>query len=160
LEKVAADIMHSLNSFPSVRENESVKRALDVMATVVKNRKQPYLIVVKNGSPGKQIIKGFITPQEIVFEVMGNYLKGADHIGPIYWEGQLETECEKAFRRPVGDIIAPVKICINATGKLMEAVFLLYKYRLGVLPVARCEEIIGIIHLNDILEEIVGMVPG
>ncbi len=152
--------MHPLNSYPSVREDESVGRAIEVMATALKDKKRPYLIVVENGEPVKKVIKGFITPREIVFEVAGNFLEGTENVGPIYWEGQLENECKKAFRKHAGEIMVPVKTCINGKGKLMEAIFLLKKHRLGFLPVARCEEMIGIIHMDDILEEMVCMISG
>jgi predicted transcriptional regulator len=72
----------------------------------------------------------------------------------------LKSECAEAFKKHVGEIMAPIKTCINGTEKLMEAIFLLNKYQVGYLPVVRCEEVTGIIHLDDILKAVVEMADG
>ena len=157
MEKVVTDIMHPLTSYPSVFERESLGRILGLMADVVKDKKRHHLIVVESTKSEKKVIKGFITPREIVFGVAGHFLEGAENIGPIYWEGQLQSECMESFRKHAGEIMEPIKACINGSERIMEAIFLLKRYQLLFLPVVRCEEVIGIIHLDDILEEIVSM---
>jgi CBS domain-containing protein len=157
LEKLVKDIMRPLSDYPSIGEHERVERALTLMGGAIREKKPPHLIVVGNGGSEKKVIKGFVTPPEIVFGMADHFLKGAKSIGPIFWEGQLKSECTKAFRKYVREIMAPIQTCINGTEKLMEAIFLLNKYQVGFLPVVRCDEVTGIIHLDDILKVIVGM---
>jgi hypothetical protein len=130
------------------------------MGGAIGENKPPHLIVVGDGDSGRKVIKGFVTPPEIVFGMADHFLKGAKSIGPIFWEGQLKSECAEAFQKHVGEIMAPIKTCINGTEKLMEAIFLLNKYQVGFLPVVRCEEVTGIIHLDDILKVVVEMADG
>jgi predicted transcriptional regulator len=160
LEKLVKDIMRPLNQYPSIEENERVERALQLMKGAIDEKKLPHLIVVGDGDDDKKVIKGFVTPSEIVFGMADHFLKGAKSIGPIFWEGQLKSECTEAFQKRVSEIMSPIKTCINGTEKLMEAIFLLNKYQVGFLPVVRCEEVTGIIHLDDILKAIVEMAGG
>ena len=160
LEKLVKDIMRPLSQYPSVSENDRVEQALELMAVALGEKKPPHLIVVGHGDSGKMVIKGFVTPPEIVFGMADHFLKGAKNIGPIFWEGQLKSECAEAFQKHVSEIMTPIKTCINGTEKLMEAIFLLNKYQVGFLPVVRCEEVTGIIHLEDILRTVVEMADG
>ena len=160
LEKLVKDIMRPLSQYPSINEKERVEQALKLMGGAIGEHKPPHLIVVGDGDSDKKVIKGFVTPPEIVFGMAEHFLKGARSIGPIFWEGQLKNECAQAFDKQVGEIMAPITTCINGTEKLMEAIFLLNKYQVGYLPVVRCEEVTGIIHLNDILKVVVGMADG
>ena len=52
----------------------------------------------------------------------------------------------------------PIKTYVRGSEMLMEAVFLLDKYRTDFLPVVKKDEVVGIIHLDDILEEIYGII--
>lgn len=158
LEKNVKDIMRPLGDYLHISENEGVKRALELIADAKNQGELPHLLVVGNDQDEKEVIKGFITPPEIVFGMAGHFLKGAERIGPIFWDGQLKTEYQHAFEKRVGEIMTPIASCINGSEKLMEAVFLMYKYQLRFMPVVRCEEVIGMIHLEDILDEIVNIV--
>ncbi|MBC8460909.1 MAG: CBS domain-containing protein, partial [Deltaproteobacteria bacterium] len=102
----------------------------------------------------KEVIKGFITETELVFGLADHFLKGTERIGPIFWEGQLETECIEGGKKRVGEIMVPIKGCVRDTEMLMEAVYLLNKYQVNFLPVVNQENVAGMIQLDDILEEI------
>jgi hypothetical protein len=69
----------------------------------------PCLIVVGEEPSEKDIIKGFVTPTEIVFGLAGHFLKGAQKSGPIFWEGQFEAECLEGAKKRVGEIMFPIK---------------------------------------------------
>ena len=65
------------------------------------------LIVVGEGSSEKEIIKGFVTPRELVFGLATRFLKGAEKSGPIFWEGQFEVECRDGVNKRVREIMSP-----------------------------------------------------
>jgi predicted transcriptional regulator len=100
------------------------------------------------------VIKGFITAAELVFGLSAHFLKGAEKSGPIFWEGQLEEACQEEKKTHVSEIMIPIKGCIQDTEMLMEAVFLFNKYQVSFLPVVNQVDVVGIIHIEDILEEI------
>ncbi len=84
-------------------------------------------------------------------------MKGAANSGTVFWNGQLENECSDALQRRVGEIATPFATCFGGTEGLMEAIFRLYRHRVGFVPVVQREEMVGIVHLADILKEIAAM---
>jgi signal-transduction protein with cAMP-binding, CBS, and nucleotidyltransferase domain len=95
-----------------------------------------------------------VTPPELVFGLAAHFLKGAQRSGPIFWEGQLESECLDGVKKLVREIMVPIKACARETEMLMEAVFLFNKYQVDCLPVVNKEEVVGMIYLEDVLREI------
>ena len=153
-EKLVKDLMRPLDQYYCVKEEETVKDALRFMGKAREQRKPPCLIVLENDPSKKEVIKGFITPTELVFGLAAHFLKGAERNGPIFWEGQLEDECLEENKKQVGEIMVPIKGYIRETEMLMEAIYLLNKYHVDFLPVVNQEDVAGIIHLEDILKEI------
>ncbi len=156
-EKIVNEFMRPLNQYPVLRTGETVSTALNQIKKSLRRNKLPHLIVVGNDISGAEIIKGFITPSDIVFGVAEHFLKGAEKTGPIFWEGQLETECRFAVQKRVEEVMTPIKVCIRDDEMIMEAIFLLKKYQVDLLPVVHDDEVTGLIHLEDILKQIAQM---
>ena len=153
-EKLVKDLMRPLDQYYFVKEEETVKGALRFMGKARKEKKSLCLLVVGEVPSQKEVIKGFITETELVFGLAAHFLKGAERNGPIFWEGQLKTECIEGDKKRVGDIMVPIKGYVRETEMLMEVVYLLNKYQVNFLPVVNQENVAGIIHLEDILKEI------
>ncbi len=153
LEEKVREFMHPLHQYASIRETESVRRALQLMGDAQEGDKQPLLIVVGD-NPLNKVIQGFITPSDVVFGIADHFLRGAERIGPIFWKGQFKSECLEAFEKKAADIMSPVENCISGGENIMEAIFLLNRQQVKFLPVVESDEVIGIIHLEDIFTEI------
>ncbi|MEW5722734.1 MAG: CBS domain-containing protein, partial [Thermodesulfobacteriota bacterium] len=85
---------------------------------------------------------------------------GAEASGPVFWEGQFETECREGSAKRVSEIMGPFRGCAREDEMLMEAVFLFNKYQVKFLPVINREDVTGMIHLEDIEEEMSRVVLG
>ena len=153
-EKLVRDFMQPLDRYPVLRADETIRAALRQVRRSFDQQTPPYLIVVDGNEAAPDIIKGFLTPSDIVFGIAGHFLKGVEKTGPIFWEGQLESECRHAIEKTVEDIMTPVQVCIRADEMVMEAIFLLNRYQVDILPVVQAEEVAGMIHLTDILRQI------
>jgi len=153
-EKLVKDFMQPLEQYYCIKEEETIEGALRFMAKAREEKKSSCLLVVGEDPSEKEVIKGFITETELVFGLAAHFLKGTERIGPIFWEGQLETECIEGGKKRVGEIMVPIKGCVRDTEMLMEAVYLLNKYQVNFLPVVNQENVAGMIQLDDILEEI------
>ncbi|MEE4356403.1 MAG: CBS domain-containing protein [Desulfococcaceae bacterium] len=158
LEKVVKDFMHPLGHYPYVSEKEPVKKVLKLLSNS-KELHAPFIIVIRNGEDGHGTVRGFISPPEVVFGIAEHFLKGAERIGPIFWEGQLQAECMESFNKKVKEIMTPFKTCINESEMILEAVFSFHKHQINSLPVVREKEVVGIIHLEDILIGIAETLP-
>jgi len=154
-EKLVKDFMRPLDQCYHVKEDDTVQEALRLMDKARKEVGRLCLIVVGEGSSEKEIIKGFVTPRELVFGLATRFLKGAEKSGPIFWEGQFEAECRDGMNKRVGEIMSPIRAYVRDTEMLMEAVFLLHKYEQDFLPaIDKAEVVVGTIHLDEILKEI------
>ncbi len=157
-EKLVKDFMRPLERCYSVKEEDTVQEALRLMDKARKEVGRLCLIVVGEGSSEKEIIKGFVTPRELVFGLATRFLKGAEKSGPIFWEGQFEAECRDGVNKRVREIMSPIKAYVRDSEMLMEAVFLLHKYQQDfLLAINKEEEVVGIIDLDEILKEIFRM---
>jgi predicted transcriptional regulator len=154
-EKLVKDFMRPLDQCYHIKEDDTVQEALRLMDKARKEVRRLCLIVVGKGSSEKEIIKGFVTPRELVFGLATRFLKGAEKSGPIFWEGQFEAECLDGVDKRVREIMSPIRAYVRETEMLMEAVFLLHKYEQDFLPaIDREEVVVGTIHLDEILKEI------
>jgi CBS domain-containing protein len=149
-EKLVKDFMRSLDHYSYIKEDETVKEAMRLMDKARKEGTHPCLFVVGEEQYEKQFIKGFVTPSELVFGLSAHFLKGAQKSGPVFWEGQLEAECMEGLNKSVREIMVPVVACVRETNMLMEAVFLLNKYRIDFLPVVKRDDVVGMIHIHEI----------
>lgn len=154
LEKLVKDLMRPLDQYQYLDEQEKVGKALKLMAKVNRDGRPLCLIVVGQDPSEKEMIKGFLTPRELVFGLTTRFLKGAERSGPIFWEGQFEAECLNGMNKRVGEIMAPIRAYVRGTEMLMEAVFLLNKHEVDFLPATSKEEVVGMIHIQDILNHI------
>jgi len=144
--------MHPLHHYYAIQEDENVGQALHLIAKATSTGKMPYLLVIGKNRQAKEMVIGFLSSREIVFGIMDHFLKGAGKVGPILWEGRLETEMPTAASRRVSDIMTPVSACIGGSQDIMEAIFLLNKHRANFLPVIRRQEVVGGIHMDDICQ--------
>jgi CBS-domain-containing membrane protein len=157
-EKIVKNVMRSLDQYYYIDENDNIQKALALMDNIRKEGK-PLCLVVSDAGPFEgEIIKGFVTPSALVFGLLSHFLKGVQRSGPIFWEGQLATECLEGANKRVGEIMLPIQAYVRENEMLMEAVFLLDKYKMDFLPVVKKDEVVGIIHLDDILKEIYGII--
>jgi hypothetical protein len=155
LEKRVKDIIRPLEQYLQVKVEDTVQDVLPLLDRAINEKRPLCLLVVEQETPGDETITGFVTPQEVVFGLATRFLKGAGKSGPIFWEGQLAAECQDGLSKSVGEIMIPIEAYARENEMLMEAIFLLHKYGKDFLPVANKEEVIGTIHMDDILKEII-----
>lgn len=150
--------MRSLDQYCYIDEDENIQKALVVMNNLREEGKFQCLVALGAGPFERETIKGFVTPSQLVFGLLSHFLKGVQRSGPIFWEGQFETECHEGVNKRVEEIMLPIKAYVREREMLMEAVFLLDKYKMDFLPVVGKDEVVGIIHLDDILKEIYSII--
>ena len=130
------------------------------MAGSTEERRPPVLVVAGEPPSERAGIKGFVTAAELVFGLAADFLKGAPKNGPIFRDGQLESGCLEGANRRIGEVMVPIRGCVQKTEVLMEAVFLFNKAHARFLLVVNQENVVGILPMEEILEEITRMVLG
>ncbi len=156
-EKFVKDFMRPLDRYCYIKEDATVQDALRLLDKARVESTHPCLVVVGEDQSEKQLSKGLVTPTQLGFGLSAHFLRGAQKSGPIFWEGQLEAECLEGAKKRVGEIMVPIIACVRETEMLMEAVFLLNKYQVDFLPVVNKDDVVGMIHIHEILAYIAGL---
>ena len=94
-------IMHPIEQFMQIDETASVEQALELMWPEMKKDRPNCLVVVGEGAGSEEVITGIVTPASFVLGMASHFLKGAEKIGPIFWEGQLKSEYLLAVKKPI-----------------------------------------------------------
>ena len=158
--KLVKHVMRPLDQYLFIKEDETVQDAIRLMNQAKGEGRLPCLIVVGEEQGEKDVIKGFLTPREVLFGLTTRFLKGAEKSGPIFWEGQFEAECLEAMTRRVNEVMSPIRAYVRQTEMLMEAVFLLNKYEEDFLPAIGDDEVVGMLHIDDIVMYITTLAQG
>jgi CBS domain-containing protein len=158
-KKIVEKFMHPLHHYDIVREEARVDQALKQLLDALQAGKMPCLVVIGADRHDHERVTGFLSSREIVFGVADHFLKGVQEVGPIFWDGLLEAEMPAAVSKRVSDIMAPVPACIGHTRDILEAIFLFNKHGVNLMPVVRCTEVIGVLHVEDILKGVVEIMP-
>jgi CBS domain-containing protein len=153
-EKPIGQFMHPLSQYGVLYADETVLTATEKMRRSMEAGGPAHLIVVSDASTGSETILGFVTPDDLVFGIVGPFLQGAERTGPIFFEGLLEAAYRQAQEKTVAEIMSPVSASIEEDEMLMEAVFLMNHHGVRLLPVTCDAEVTGVVHLEDVLREV------
>jgi CBS domain-containing protein len=153
-EKPIGTFMHPLDRYEVVRTDTTILAAMQRMRQSLNNGGLCPLIVISEAPAGSETIQGFVTPEDLVFGIADPFLKGAERTGPIFFEGLLEAEYRQAEQKTVDEIMSPVSASIEEEETLMEAIFLMNRHDVRLLPVTRNGEVTGVVHLDDVFREV------
>lgn len=67
---------------------------------------------------------------------------------------------KEASKRPVSEVMSPVKVTINADDSVAKAIFVMIKENVGLMPVMQDNKVAGMIRLSDLFTEISDLVLG
>ncbi|MGD8369311.1 MAG: CBS domain-containing protein [Desulfobacterales bacterium] len=153
-EKPIGQLMHHLLQYGVLLADATILDATEKMQQAMENKRPAHLIVVSDASAGNETILGFVTPEDLVFGIAGPFLQGAERTGAIFFEGLLEAKYRQAQERTVTEIMSPVSASIEEDEMIMEAIFLMNHHNVRLLPVTRNDEVTGIVHIEDVLREV------
>jgi len=75
-DKIVNNFMRPLDKYCYIDEDESVRKAFVLMDSIRKEGKPLCIVVLGVSHFEKEIIKGFVTPSELVFGLLSHFLKG------------------------------------------------------------------------------------
>jgi CBS domain-containing protein len=153
-EKSIGQFMHPLKHYGVLYIDATILAALEKMRRSVENNGPAHLIVVSDAAAGNETIQGFVTPEDLVFGIASPFLQGAERAGAIFFEGLLEAEYRQAQEKTVAEIMSPVAASIEEAETLMQAIFLMNRHGVLLLPVTRNGEVTGVVHIDDVFREV------
>ncbi|HID28440.1 MAG TPA: CBS domain-containing protein, partial [Desulfobacterales bacterium] len=73
-------------------------------------------------------------------------------------EDLLGPRVQQESQKPVSEVMSPIKITVEADSPMVEAIFLMIKENVGMMPVLQENKVVGIIRLSELFTEISKMV--
>ncbi len=70
----------------------------------------------------------------------------------LLWQDAFYSECKKRGSRSVREILRPVKTTIDANAPVIQALYLMLRDDVNMLPVVRNNVVIGVIRIINILD--------
>lgn len=100
--------------------------------------------------------KGLLTMFDILTAIEPPFLRDADHLVGIGWDGLFEEIVHQAEDRLVSDsmTIAEDIIAVEPDDRLIKVVELMVQHRLRRLPVLEDGKVIGVVRLYDVFHQV------
>lgn len=99
---------------------------------------------------------GLLTMLDILNAIEPPFLREADHLVGIGWDGLFEEIIHQAENRMVKESMTEAAeiIAVKQDDRLIKVVELMVKHRLRLLPVLEDDKVVGIVRLYDIFHEV------
>lgn len=100
--------------------------------------------------------KGLLTMLDILNAIEPPFLRDADHLVGIGWDGLFEEIVHQAENRQVSDSMTEARdiIAVDPGDRLIKVVELMVKHNLRRLPVLADGKAIGVVRLYDVFHEV------
>lgn len=144
--------------FGSIHLEATVHEAVEILYKMAQESEARKIagagaLVVVDGE-GKFI--GLITMLDILKGIEPPFLREAEHLAGLTWDGLFGDLVRSANNRKVSEAMSSVDdiVTISPEDRLMKAVELMVKKRLRRLPVVEDDKVIGMVRLYDVFHEV------
>lgn len=102
------------------------------------------------------LFQGLLTMLDILNAIEPPFLRDADHLVGIGWDGLFEEIVHQAENRAVKESMTDAEeiMAVGPEDRLIKVVELMVKHRLRRLPVLEEGKVIGVVRLYDIFHEV------
>ncbi len=160
------ELMVPISDYPNIKYDASVKDAFAILRRNFKEGKGYRTILVLDE---KNQLKGFLSLGDLIQAVEPRFLKMAKP--PAYqglaqeypaltliWQELFSKECREEARKPVKDVMAPIKATVTTDDSIAKVSYLMITTDSHVIPVLEKDKVVGVIRLVDVFNEIAGVV--
>lgn len=99
---------------------------------------------------------GLLTMLDILAAIEPPFLRDADHLVGIGWDGLFEEIVHQAENKQVGEVMTEAAeiVVVKPDDRLIKVVELMVKHRFRRLPVLEDEKVVGVVRLYDVFHEV------
>jgi CBS domain-containing protein len=172
-EKKVRDVMIPVTECAVVGEEATVKEAVAALGKSLHKLEsgefvghRSVLVLDKEQRPvGLLTYRGLIKAIEPRLidpgKIPGQTLPWQEGAAAISWEGFFTQRIHQEARKKVKEIMKPLRlITVEAGAPLMEAVHLMIRNDVGLLPVVERGAVVGMVRINELFMEIANTVTG
>lgn len=162
-EKKVKDLMIPVEDYPHIPHWFTLRQAMAIVreaAIKFEGVFEPRAVLVFDE---KYQLLGILTLRDIIKGLEPKFLQETYLIKPNtsltgLIEDLLGPRVQQESQKPVSEVMSPIKITVEADSPMVEAIFLMIKENVGMMPVLQENKVVGIIRLSELFTEISKMV--
>jgi Mg/Co/Ni transporter MgtE len=168
-ERLVKDIMIPLTDYPHIPYWFSVREAIAMIKAAASDpakKALPYLVLVFDE---KYQLLGHLGIKEMLQGIEPRFLKSKEaprYMGPeavdltlgTLWKDLFTRRCKEEAKKPVKEVMAPIRATINATDPIVKAAYVMLHTDAWIIPVMEDKKVVGIARLMDIFKELTAQV--
>jgi len=164
-EKRVQDVMIPIEEYTTIRENGTVKEAIEklkesfackISTTRIMETGHRSILVFDD----REKVQGILSILDLIRAIMPAYLSAprpstADSIqfSPMFWRGMFTREIQNLAKKRIREVMSPAPLTIDAQANLMEAAYVMHSEKERRLVVVRGEKLVGVIREQELFFE-------
>jgi CBS domain-containing protein len=154
-EPLVRDLMK--HDITTIAANATIQQAVDKLVELDRSEQsgaleaQSLLVVDAEGR-----LEGLIAMLDILTGIEPPFMREAEHLAALTWDGMFDDLVRKAQNRTVAEAMVPVEQleAVEPDDRLMTVVELMVRMQQRRLPVVEEGKVIGIVRLYDVFHEV------
>jgi Mg/Co/Ni transporter MgtE len=162
-EKKVGDLMIPLTDYPHIPYWFTIKQAIAIIKKTtlgLEGKTEPSALLVFDE---KYRLMGSLTMEDLIRGIEKKFVLSNEYISmegdtPVFFEGLFAKGVKKEAKKPVSEIMSPIKETVNPEDSILKAIFVMIEKNLSLLPVIENEVLKGIIRPPEIFNELAELV--
>jgi CBS domain-containing protein len=164
-QKTAKDMMIPLEDYPHIPYWFTLRQAMAIVreaAIRFEGSFEPRAVLVFDE---KYQLMGILTLRDIITGLEPKFLQETslvkmDPTLTVFMGKFFGPKMQEQSRRPVSEVMSPIKITVNAEDPITKPLYLMIKENVGLIPVMQGGKVAGMLRLSDLFGEISRIVLG
>jgi Mg/Co/Ni transporter MgtE len=164
-EKKVGELMIPLTDYPHIPYWFTIKQAISIVnktASGPEGQAEPTTLLVFDE---KYQLMGSLTMEDLIRGIEKKFVRSNGYISkewdtPVFFEGLFTEGVKEEARKPVSEIMSPVKDTVGPEDSIIKAIYLMMDKNLAILPVIDKGVVKGVIRFKEIFKELALLVMG
>jgi Mg/Co/Ni transporter MgtE len=164
-EKKVGELMIPLTDYPHIPYWFTIKQAIAIVnktALGSEGQAEPTTLLVFDE---KYQLMGSLTMEDLIRGIEKKFVRSNGYISkewdtPVFFEGLFTEGVKEEARKPVSEIMSPVKDTVGPEDSIIKAIYLMMEKNLTILPVIDKGVVKGVIRFKEIFKELALLVMG
>jgi CBS-domain-containing membrane protein len=162
-EKKVKELMIPLTDYPHIPYWFTIKQAVSIAkkaALGLEGKLEPTTLLVFDE---KYQLMGSLTMEDLIRGIEKKFARSNNFMPkemdtPVFFEGLFNEGVKEEARKPVSEIMSPVKDTVGPEESIIKAIYLMMEKNLTILPVLEKGVVKGVIRLQEIFNELAVLV--
>lgn len=165
--KEVRELMVEITDYPHIPYWMSVRDAIFMMQSVYAATSEHRLLLVFDE---RYQLQGVLTLKDLITGIEPRFLRkeetsryqGLTHPDrtrlAVLVEGAFSEKCKEEAKKPVGEIMTPIRATVDADDSIAKAIFVMLQADVDLIPVMDGGKVAGVLRMGDVFNELTKIV--